>query len=162
MRIVQVVLSEIEMLQKISRSTFKQTFSDFNTEENMREYLEKNLSWDQLRFELESPSTEFYFIYVDDKLSGYLKLNISDSFEIERIYMLSEFQGMGLGKRVMHFAFSKAKSLGFNSLWLGVWEHNLKAISFYTAVGFTAYGEHDFLLGADLQRDILMRCSIVA
>lgn len=162
MKIVQVGLSELLTLQEISRSTFMQTFSEYNTKEDMQEYLEKNLSFNQLKIELESPTAEFYFIYIDDKLSGYLKLNVSDSLEIERIYILSEFQGRGAGKAFMKFAFARARMLGHKSLWLGVWEHNSKALAFYQSLGFIAYGEHDFLLGSDLQRDILMRCTIVA
>ena len=161
MRIVQAGLSELSLLQEISRDTFEQTFSEYNTKEDMQEYLEKNLSCNQLKIELESPIAEFYFIYIDDKLSGYLKLNVSDSLEIERIYILNEFQGRGAGKAFMNFAFARARMLGHKSLWLGVWEYNSKALAFYQSLGFIAYGEHDFLLGSDLQRDILMRCTIV-
>ena len=160
MRIVQVSHTDLAKLQEISRSTFEHTFSDFNTKEDMREYLFKNLSLDQLTLELESSTSSFYFIYVEEKLAGYMKLNVSDSFEIERIYILEKFKGMGAGKAFMNFAFTQAKSLGFNSLWLGVWEHNIKAISFYKSLGFTTYGEHDFILGSDLQRDILMRLEL--
>jgi ribosomal protein S18 acetylase RimI-like enzyme len=60
----------------------------------------------------------------------------------------------------MNFAFDQSKSRGFNSLWLGVWEHNTKAISFYKSLGFIPYGEHDFHLGSDRQRDILMRLEL--
>lgn len=160
MRIVQVSLSELGKLQEISRSTFEHTFSDFNTAEDMRDYLVRNLSLDQLKFELESAVSSFYFIYVEEELAGYMKLNVSDSFEIERIYILEKFKGIGAGKAFMNFAFMQAKSLGFKSVWLGVWEHNTKAISFYTSLGFTSYGEHNFLLGSDLQRDILMRLEL--
>jgi ribosomal protein S18 acetylase RimI-like enzyme len=160
MRIVQVHLSELSLLQEISKNTFEETFAAFNTKEDMTHYFEHNLSLDQLAFELQAPASSFYFIYVEEELSGYMKLNISESFEIERIYILNKFQGIGVGKTFMKFAFAQAHSLGFNSLWLGVWEHNTKAISFYKSLGFIPYGEHDFLLGSDLQRDILMRLEL--
>jgi ribosomal protein S18 acetylase RimI-like enzyme len=160
MRIVQVHLSELSWLQEISKKTFEETFAAFNTKEDMTHYFEHNLSLDQLTLELESPASSFYFIYVEEELSGYMKLNISETFEIERIYILKNFQGIGVGKTFMNFAFAQAQSRGFTSLWLGVWEHNSKAISFYKSLGFTTYGEHDFLLGSDLQRDILMRLEL--
>jgi ribosomal protein S18 acetylase RimI-like enzyme len=160
MRIVQVHLSELSWLQEISKNTFEETFAAFNTKEDMTHYFEHNLSLDQLTLELESQATSFYFIYVEEELSGYMKLNNSETFEIERIYILTKFQGIGVGKKFMNFAFAQAQSRGFNSLWLGVWEHNTKAISFYKSLGFTTFGEHDFLLGSDLQRDILMRLEL--
>jgi len=160
MRIVQVGLSELSLLQEISKNTFEETFAAFNTKEDMTHYFEHNLSLDQLALELQSPASSFYFIYVEEELSGYMKLNISETFEIERIYILNKFQGMGVGKTFMNFAFDQSKQLGFNSLWLGVWEHNTKAISFYKSLGFISYGEHDFLLGSDRQRDILMRLEL--
>jgi len=42
-------------------------------------------------------------------------------------------------------------------IWLGVWEKNKRAIDFYTRWGFEKFGEWDFLLGNDLQRDWLMK-----
>ena len=160
MRIVQIGLSELSLLQEISKSTFEETFAAFNTREDMTHYLEHNLSLDQLAFELQAPASSFYFIYVEEEQSGYMKLNISETFEIERIYILKKFQGIGVGKTFMNFATEQSKSLGFTSLWLGVWEHNTKAISFYKSLGFTTFGEHDVLLGSDLQRDILMRLEL--
>jgi ribosomal protein S18 acetylase RimI-like enzyme len=160
MRIVQVGLSKLSLLQEISKNTFEETFAAFNTKEDMTHYFEHNLSLDQLALELESPESSFYFIYVEEELSGYMKLNISETFEIERIYILNKFQGIGAGKTFMNFALDHSKSLGFNSLWLGVWEHNTKAISFYKSLGFITYSEHDFLLGSDHQRDILMRLEL--
>ena len=38
-------------------------------------------------------------------------------------------------------------------LWLGVWEHNLRAIAFYRKCGFVQCGAQPFLLGTDLQTD---------
>ena len=160
MRIVQITLSELSLLQEISKITFEETFAAFNTKEDMTHYFEHNLSLNQLALELQSQKSSFYFIYVEEELSGYMKLNFSETFEIERIYILKKFQGIGVGKTFMNFAFDQSKSHGFNSLWLGVWEHNTKAISFYKSLGFISYGQHDFLLGSDLQRDILMRLEL--
>jgi diamine N-acetyltransferase len=46
---------------------------------------------------------------------------------------------------------------GCDTVWLGVWEHNPRAIAFYEKWGFEKFGAHDFLLGTDLQTDILMK-----
>jgi ribosomal protein S18 acetylase RimI-like enzyme len=50
-----------------------------------------------------------------------------------------------------------AQAQGKQAIWLGVWEHNQRAIQFYTAWGFEKVGEHDFQLGNDVQRDWIMQ-----
>jgi ribosomal protein S18 acetylase RimI-like enzyme len=50
-----------------------------------------------------------------------------------------------------------AKEMHREIIWLGVWEHNQQAINFYTKWGFEKFGEHDFVLGNDVQTDWLMK-----
>src|SRR5205085_11664475 len=97
---------------------------------------------------------------------GYIKLRTNNelpqlknkkSIELERIYVLKHFQGMGLGYRFIEFAIEFAQSKGFNTIWLGVWTRNKKAISFYKKCGFEIFGEHEFTLGTDEQVDWLMK-----
>jgi ribosomal protein S18 acetylase RimI-like enzyme len=45
---------------------------------------------------------------------------------------------------------------GSDAVWLGVWEHNPRAISFYRKFGFVEAGEQTFHPGRDPQRDIVM------
>ncbi|MGT7612465.1 GNAT family N-acetyltransferase, partial [Escherichia coli] len=47
-------------------------------------------------------------------------------------------------------------------VWLGVWEYNPRAISFYRKLGFTEVGEHICQVGSDPQRDIIMKRSTYA
>ena len=49
-----------------------------------------------------------------------------------------------------------AQTAGARHLWLGVWEHNPRAIRFYAKCGFVDVGSHDFVLGADRQTDRVM------
>ena len=42
-------------------------------------------------------------------------------------------------------------------MWLGVWQHNHRAISFNKQWGFEFYATHPFMLGDDLQTDELMK-----
>jgi nucleoside-diphosphate-sugar epimerase len=53
-----------------------------------------------------------------------------------------------------------AKENGLPTVWLGVWKENAKALAFYTSFGFRIFGETDFILGNDLQKDWLM-CKVI-
>ena len=46
-------------------------------------------------------------------------------------------------------------------IWLGVWEHNLRAIAFYQKMGFEIFDRHIFLLGQDVQYDWWMRRRLI-
>ena len=50
-----------------------------------------------------------------------------------------------------------AKQKGKKYIWLGVWEKNKKAISFYQKHGFYKIGTHEFVIGDDVQIDYIMR-----
>ena len=49
-----------------------------------------------------------------------------------------------------------ASDLKKEVVWLGVWEHNQRAIEFYKKWGFEKFGTHIFQLGDDPQKDWLM------
>lgn len=165
-KIEQVAKKDIELLIAISTATFTETFSVFNTEQNMRAYLEKAFSLEKLQEELEDPGSDFYFIYVGEELAGYVKLNMGiaqtermgeGALEIERIYVLGAFQGKKLGQLLLEKVIEIAKQQQCTYIWLGVWEKNRRAIRFYEKNGFIPFDKHIFRLGDDEQTDIMMK-----
>jgi ribosomal protein S18 acetylase RimI-like enzyme len=69
---------------------------------------------------------------------------------------MKKWIGTGIGSALMQNAVSTAIQLGFDTLWLGVWKQNPRAIRFYKSKGFVIVGEQDFLLGADVQHDYVL------
>ncbi len=57
----------------------------------------------------------------------------------------------------MNACINGVKQRGSDVIWLGVWEKNPKAISFYKKFGFVEVGDQVFPLGNDPQRDIVMK-----
>ena len=169
MRITSLTVSDVSILRGIARDTFIETFSEANKAEDMDRYLAKNFSEDQLAQELSNPNSFFYVAEVNGNVVGYLKLNTAhaqtepqaaDALEIERIYVLSSYHGGGVGQALYHHAMSVAEDRKASYVWLGVWEHNHRALRFYEKNGFTAFGTHIFQLGNDQQTDILMQKSV--
>ncbi|MFM7079147.1 MAG: GNAT family N-acetyltransferase [Bacteroidota bacterium] len=161
-----VSMSDIQALQNLSRKTFAETFASDNSEENMVKYLEEAFSIEKLSEELENPDSIFYFAIVDKNPVGYLKVNKADaqtelkenkSVEIERIYVLREYHGKEVGKKLCDKAIELSIAEGAEYVWLGVWERNTRAIRFYEKNGFTPFDKHIFKLGDEDQTDILMK-----
>ncbi len=158
--------NDLKTLRTLSLDTFITAFGDQNTPENMEAYCAQAFGEGALQRQMETPGTLFWFLYADNELAGYMKLNTGnaqteavgeDALEIERIYVCAAFQGQGLGACLMEHAVVTAQKLGKGSIWLGVWEHNARAVGFYEAHGFRRFAAHDFYLGGDRQTDIIMR-----
>ena len=169
MQIRKLDITDLENLQKISITTFRETFEEVNTEEDMQKYLDENLSLERLKNELENLDSEFYFIENENKNLGYLKLNFGNAqtekveenyFEIERIYVLKAFLGQKIGQILFDKAIEIGREKNLEYVWLGVWEENHRAIKFYKKNGFEIFGKHDFVLGEDVQTDLLMKMKI--
>ena len=157
---------EAALLQTIGRTTFEETFSEHNTEENMKSYLDERFSESRLAAELACTDSEFYFATLGNRVIGYLKVNFGTAqtelhdepaLEIERIYVLKACHGQNVGQVLIDKALQIARERSVDFVWLGVWEKNTRAIRFYTKNGFEVFGRHVFRLGNEEQTDLMMK-----
>lgn len=162
----EVNLNDLVQLQGISIQTFSETFAASNTEEDMVNYLNESFSIEKLKEELNNPNAQFFFAVSDDQVIGYLKLNYGEAqtelkdntgMEIERIYVSHAFLGKKVGQILYDKAIQIAKQKQLDFVWLGVWEENHRAINFYKKNGFVEFDKHLFILGNDVQTDIMMK-----
>lgn len=162
-------LKDLSTIQKISITSFTETFSEINTPENMEKYVQENFNTAQLTLEINNPDSPFYIAFWNNEAVGYLKLNqgnaqtetIEDqTIEIQRIYVLKAFHGKKLGQLLLDQAVKVAKEQHVDYIWLGVWEENHRALNFYTKNGFVIFDKHIFILGNDQQTDLLMKLPI--
>jgi ribosomal protein S18 acetylase RimI-like enzyme len=158
-------LEDSRKLQEISYETFIETFKDQNSPENLNAYLERAFNLKQLEKEISNISTQFFFVYFNHEVAGYVKVNINDaqseemgdeSLEIERIYIKNKHQKHGLGKYLINKAIEIAVKENKKKIWLGVWEKNENAIAFYKKMGFVQTGAHSFYMGDEEQTDFIM------
>ena len=163
--IKKCILEDLSELQKISVETFTETFKDQNSPEHLNTYLERAYNLEQLEQELANRASQFFFVYLNQEVAGYLKVNTdeaqseamgADSLEVERIYVKKKFQKHGLGKQLLNKALEIAQEQNKKKIWLGVWEENENAIAFYQKKGFVQTGAHSFYMGDDEQVDLIM------
>lgn len=168
--ITKCTLEDLRKLQEVSYETFNETFKHQNSPENMNAYLERAFNLKQLEKELSNISSQFFFVYFNNEVAGYLKVNTNDaqseemgdeSLEIERIYIKNKFQKHGLGKYLLNKAMEIAMEHNKKKIWLGVWEKNENAIAFYKKMGFVRTGAHSFYMGDEEQMDIIMTKTLI-
>ncbi|MCI2148108.1 GNAT family N-acetyltransferase [Bifidobacterium crudilactis] len=157
--------ANLDELRSLCIDTFTDTFAKDNSPEDMNAYVERSFSPERLDSELSNPRSTFIMAYIDGIPAGYMKLNTGtaqtevmndDAMEIERLYILTRFKRHGLGTSLIRQAEETAMAQGASTIWLGVWEHNEPARSFYTSRGFVKTGQHVFMLGDDEQTDHIM------
>jgi len=165
MNIRFAVADDAKMLAEMGAKTFYDAFAKDNTPENIALYLEKSFSPEIQRAQLSDPEIVFLIAELEGKSIGFAKLNLNrdhnsqknpKTLELERIYAIQEFIGKGVGRELMQACIDEARKRGCNSLWLGVWEKNPRAIEFYRKWGFKEVGTHIFNLGNDPQMDYIM------
>ena len=169
LRIERIGLAELKTLQELSKKTFYDAFSWGTATADMQAYLDTAFTAEKLGSELLEPNSHFYFALLQEQPAGYLKLNFGQAqtdhlkgygLEIERIYILQEFQRRKIGEQLIAKAIEIARQNKMEHVWLGVWEKNVKAIAFYERQGFKEVGVHPFLVGKEEQTDLILKRTI--
>jgi ribosomal protein S18 acetylase RimI-like enzyme len=160
----RIGVDDASALSAIARKTFYDTFTGTCTEEDMQGFLDQFYSEAQLGKELSDEEMFFFFAEADGAPLAYLQFKESyDGFpeikkwkalELKRIYVLDAYQGKGIAQKLMDFFLEFAAENKYEVVWLGVWEHNLRAQKFYEKYGFANSGyTHDFPIGNTPQTD---------
>lgn len=168
-KIIRATLKDAGEMVALCRETFYTAFAEKNSPENMQVYLDQAYNEVVIRRELEDQESEHYFLLEDDRKVGFLKINWGaaqsdstdpESLELQRIYVLQEYQNRGYGSLLLRYAKHRAVELDFQHIWLGVWERNPDAIRLYERMGFVVDGSHEFVMGDEVQTDVIMRLTV--
>jgi len=86
--------------------------------------------------------------------SGWPLVQQWKALELKRLYVLKEFHGKKIAQELMDYFIEYATKNKYACVWLGVWEHNMRAQKFYAKYGFVNSGyTHDFPIGDTPQTD---------
>lgn len=160
--------ADAAMLAGLGRRTFVEAFAAVNTPEDMSAYCDAAFTTAHLAAELADRAARFLVAESSGEAVGYAKLYEGEApkvvagpgpIELARLYVVDAAIGRGVGSGLMRACLSRAVAGGFETMWLGVWEHNARALAFYRRFGFREVGSHPFRLGEDVQTDLLVELS---
>src|SRR6185312_16983756 len=141
---------------------FIETFGDKNDPDDLRAHVEGTYNVERFSTELRDADTATWLIERDDAPIAYLQacrkrvppcVDGANPVEIYRFYVDRTAHGTGVARTLMATAFAQAREWGADVVWLGVWEHNPRAMAFYRKFGFADVGSIDFFVGPDRQTD---------
>ncbi len=102
MKLVKVLDNDIDYLVTISQETFIDTFLNEENKDNINKYLKEKMSRKSLINQINSKNTDFYFIYVNNNIIGYLKLiNKDQHLLLQRVYIKKQMQAKGYGSEAI-------------------------------------------------------------
>jgi GNAT superfamily N-acetyltransferase len=154
-------------LALLGERTFRETFASENRTNDMELFVRQTYGENIQARELADPKRHI-FVARDAAAAepvGYLHLfeGVAEAsvrgtatIELLRLYVDGRWHGRGGASALLEVGLDHARDLGFRTLWLGVWERNLKAQAFYKKWGFKEVGAHVFNVGTDPQRDLVM------
>jgi ribosomal protein S18 acetylase RimI-like enzyme len=158
-------------LSEIAEATFRATFGAMNAAEDMELHCRSSYGEDIQAAEIANPGMVTLLSEHEGRLAGYAQLRWGEApgcvcaerpGEIQRLYVIADWHGTGIAQELMSACIEELQQRGSDVVWLGVWERNPRAISFYEKFGFVAVGEHTFPLGGDPQRDIIMMRAVAS
>lgn len=171
----KATIDEAASLCDFARRIFIEAFGPDNDPEHIADYVSKAFTPEKIRDELADPQNVFILAEHESAPVAYYKLQLNfdrsdSSFPalvlekpstlLERFYVDAHCRGHGVAHQLMTHCIQQAQLHNKAIIFLGVWEHNLRALKFYQKWDFTQIGTHTFVLGDKKQLDYWMGRSL--
>lgn len=157
---VQIIKCDAEhcdLLVELCKKTFLESHGESASKKDVENFISKTYTKVLLIKELAQPDIQYHIIYYKNKIAGYSKIELHTSnlaiqqtnlTKLDRFYLLKEFYGHNLGNILFNANIEIAKKYEQNGIWLVVWVENLRAVKFYTKIGFKKVGMYDFQISS--------------
>ncbi len=159
--------TDIIRLSELAKSTYASAFGHSLNPTDLAAHLENNLS--ESCFEEFLDEDTILVAEHEGRLIGFIQIGVvwpesdDDDFspedaELRRVYVLAEFQGQGIGRKLIDAAFAEPRFAAARDIYLDVWEDNPRAQKLYESYGFRAIGKRPFEVksGAKTGFDLIM------
>jgi diamine N-acetyltransferase len=153
----RATVADARTLAELGTRTFEETFGSANRREDIEAYLSRTYGEQKQKQEIDDPQMITLVAEEAGSLIAFAQMRVEKGrIEIARFYVDRPWQGRGLAHALMQAVIEEAKARQMETIWLGVWERNDRAIAFYRKCGFRDAGSQPFILGSDLQTDRVM------
>jgi GNAT superfamily N-acetyltransferase len=161
---------DIPALAAMAGKIFWHTFTGMMPESDLQRYIATAFTPEQFLCEWMDIGNTFIIAFYDQQWAGYAKINtrkaaerreVEKYIEVERLYLLPEYQGHGIGPLLMDYCVHYAMDHGYDTLWLNVWARNTNAIDFYLRCGFEHVDWSIRMRGNDPQKALWMKKNLL-
>jgi ribosomal protein S18 acetylase RimI-like enzyme len=149
----QMEVRDVQAVRRVTWETWRATYGSIIPEHDIREYFDEHYSISALTELFKKPDVTGYIIEIDDCIAGFIRTEYvkkENLFYLSSLYVLPEFQGGGLGRKLLDVAEEKARQYGLEQVWLAVMTANTTALAWYAKLGFIFVEEVPFAIGKTL------------
>ena len=142
--------SDLASIHRITWQSWISTYSSFIPESDLKSYFDIHYTETSFLSMFNDPSTQVFIAETDERIAGYARLffNLDENhLYVPSLYLLPDFQGQDIGRRLLEAAGGYAAEKGVDELWIGVMAKNRQALVFYRKVGFQFVREEPFTIG---------------
>lgn len=160
----RATLGDIPLINEMAQNIFPHTYGDILTPEQIDYMMEWMYAPHNLEKQMRDEGQVYFIGYINNSPFGYLSVQQEeeDLFHLQKIYVLSHFQGKGLGKLLFQQAIDYIKSVhpAPCKMILNVNRDN-KAKQFYERLGMKVHSVGDFPIGNGYyMNDYIMELSL--
>lgn len=140
---------DFQIVKEILLTTWRSTYS-FIPEKDLLLHFNKFYSDNKLNEILIDPFSNGIIAEINSVPVAWMKLFedcLNKKFFVSSLYVLPDYQGFGIGSKLLHEAYSFARKKNYNKVWLGVMEKNTKAYEWYKNFGFVFVEKEPFKMG---------------
>jgi len=156
---------DLANLVRVAREAFFATYSTIDDPLDVAAYAERNFTTEAFGAVLDDLSAHLAVLLDAGGMAGYALLVRSPApgcvvagraVELSRLYLLPDRIGRGHGAALLRHALDWAAESGFDTLWLGVYDRNERAMAFYRRFGFEVVGTRPFDWHGEIYHDPVM------
>ena len=142
----------------LATQVFLDTYATEGVRASLAREVHQKFATKAIRTLVSSTACTFILAEASQHLVGFAQLTFGASqtlvsaqapVELDRLYVLARFTGIGLGKALLRQAEALAASSGASALWLTAWAGNERALAFYPAQGYRDVGATTYAFGGD-------------
>ncbi len=162
-------VSDAAALADFQRETFLATFGHLYSEADKAAYLAATYGARLQAAEIMDAATWHRLAFVGARMIGFAKAGAfklpmepegSSVRELHRLYVTEDAKGAGVAAALMDWAMARARAEGADAMYLGVYQHNIRAQRFYRRHGFEIVGEYFFNVGQARDPEFIMRAAL--
>lgn len=140
-----VVVEDLLVLQRVCHDAYSRNFGHHWSGDGLHLYLQEQFNDQRLLRELADPMISYCFVVEGEEVVGFVKMKWesvlpgeegASSCELEKIYILPDQKGKGLGRFALQQMLKEARARGKRLFFLCVIDTNTAAIAFYQRLGF--------------------------
>ncbi len=165
-KIVRATENDASLLARMGREIFGHYWARMYSPDQLEAFFHQQYDIEPMREDLRNPNHLHFIAWADDQPAGFMKLSRKQTLadwiaerclEICRLYVYEKYYHKGIGRALVETAIAIGHAEQMESLVLGVWGNNVRALTFYKKFGFEKIGEHPFQVGDRIDNDWVMR-----